>query len=233
MRLNARSEATAAHHDVCDTTLVTSSDELSPIEAGIMDACNELHEVRSLGDASREDALGDRLWALLAEYDETDGENHPNPAWARPNQRALALSAMGDVGRAIETEALALRYADTPRRLEISLDNLADRCVRAGRYDEAVGYFLQAVEVAPTSVPVLLTGAQALYLAGHVEDADAVFASMLHEPRMFAAGSVLGAYLDCEDRLRLMAVDLPALRGLYEAWGRAQSELMNGEGGSS
>lgn len=201
-----------------DTTLVTSSDELSPIEAAIMDGCNELYEARQLGDEPRSESIRDRLWALLAAYDETDGEDHPNPAWARPNQRALALSAMGEVERAIETEAIALKYADTPRRLEISLDNLADRCVRAGWYQEAVGYFLQAVEVAPTSVPVLLTGAQAMYLAGHVEEADAVFASMLDQPAMFERGSVLGAYLDCEDRLRGMATELPALRAVYENW---------------
>ena len=216
--------STTEQHAVRDTTLVTSSDELSPIEAALMDGCNELYEARQLSDDARASVICDRLWTLLARYDETDGEDHPNPAWARPNQRALALSAMGKVEKAIETEAVALKYADTPRRLEISLDNLADRCVRVGRYDAAVEYFLQALEVAPSSVPVLLTGAQAMYLAGHIEEADAVFASMLDQPAMFERTSVLGAYLDCEDRLRTMARDLPALRAVYEAWDSASRE---------
>lgn len=216
-------DRTVQQQAACDTTLVTSSDELSPIEAALMDGCNELYEARLLGDGERVSALRERLWSLLAKYDETDGEDHPNPAWARPNQRALALSAMGEVDRAIETEAVALKYADTARRLEISLDNLADRCVRAGRYEEAVAYFLKAVEVAPNSVPVLLTGAQALCRAGHLEEADAVFASMLDDPRMFDPGGVLGAYLDCEDRLRSMAPELPSLRALYHAWDRVKN----------
>ena len=203
-----------------DATIVTAStpDELSPLEAAIMDACNELHDARSVGDNARAEAVRQDLFRLIDRYDETDGDDHPNPAWARPNQRALALSAAGEVERAIEAELVALRYADTPRRQEISLDNLADRSIRVGRYEAAIGYFLDAQAVAPSSIPVLMTGAQALYLAGFHEEADSLFAALLDEPDQLAPTGPLGAYLDHEDRLHAMARDLPSLAALYDAW---------------
>lgn len=215
-----------------DTTLVTAATpgELSELEAAIMDACNELHEARALGIAARVTEVRDRLFDLIDKYEQTDGDNHPNPAWARPNQRALALSAAGLVDEAITAEKIALKYADTARRKEISLDNLADRCIRAGRFDEAVAYFIDALDVAPTSVPVLMTGAQALYFAGHVEEADGIFAAMLESPDQLDPCGPLGAYLDCEDRLRTMAEDLPSLRALFAAWDKVKAGIFGARG---
>ena len=211
-------------------TLVTASSpsDLSPMEAGIMDACNELHDARATGDLARARGVRTRLFALIERYEETDADNHPNAAWARPNQRALALSADGQLAQAIAAEQVALKYADTPRRREISLDNLADRCTRAGRHDEALAYFFQAAEVAPSSIPVLMTGALALHAAGHAEQADALFASLLALPGQLAPGGPLGAYLDCEDRLAAMAPDLPHLRALFDAWSRVKSTATGG-----
>lgn len=211
-------------------TVVTasSSSDLSPMEAAIMDACNELHDARATGDLARARGVRARLFDLIERYEETDADNHPNPAWARPNQRALALSADGQLAQAIAAEQIALRYADTPRRREISLDNLADRCTRAGRHDEALGYFFEALEVAPASIPVLMTGALALHAAGHADQADAIFASLLTLPGQLAPGGPLGAYLDCEDRLAAMAPELPHLRALFGAWSRAKAALQNG-----
>ena len=111
------------------TTIVTASnhDELSPIESAIMDACNELHAARQSNDIDGVEIFTQTLYSLLDTYDATDGEDHPNPAWARPNQRALAYSAMGNLEGAIALELAALKYADTPRRREISSGNIADR----------------------------------------------------------------------------------------------------------
>lgn len=199
-----------------DTSLVTASSpsELSPIEAAIMDTCNEVHEARGKGDVESLDRLRERLDGLLLRYDETDGESHPNSAWARPNQKALALSSLGELDRAVQAELIALKYADTPRRLEISLGNLAERYIRLGEYDAALLRFLEAIEVAPTSVPVMLTGAQAMYFAGHLGEADRIFAAFMDLPEQFEPTSELIAYLDHESRLGEMAGDLPALRAL-------------------
>ncbi len=212
------------------TTLVTASTptELSPLEAAIMDACNELHDARAKSNGPRADAVETVLFKLIDRYDESDGDNHPNPAWARPNQRALALSAAGRVHAAIAAERLALKYADTPRRKEISLDNLADRCMRAERYEDALGYFLEAVEIAPNSVPVLMTGAQAMYFAGMPEEANNIFAAFLEQPDQLDPRGPLAAYLDHEERLIDMAIDLPALRDLFDAWDDAKRKLTGG-----
>lgn len=213
-----------------DTTLVTAStpSELSPIEAAIMDTCNEVHEARSTGDDEGLQRLRDRLESLLLRYDETDGESHPNSAWARPNQRALALSALGETSRAVQAELIALKYADTPRRLEISLGNLAERYIRLGEYGASLTRFLEAIEVAPTSVPVMLTGAQAMYYAGHLDEANRIFAAFLDLPEQFEPTSELIAYLDHESRLVEMAADLPALRDLL-----ARRAQLGSEGGRS
>ncbi len=212
------------------TTLVTASTptELSPLEAAIMDACNELHDARSKIDGPRAEAVERVLFKLIDRYDESDGDNHPNPAWARPNQRALALSAAGRVNAAIAAEQLALKYADTPRRREISLDNLADRCMRAERYEDALAYFLEAVEIAPNSVPVLMTGAQAMYFAGMPEEANNIFAAFLEQPSQLDPRGPLAAYLDHEERLIDMAIELPALRDLFDAWDDAKRQLAGG-----
>lgn len=200
-----------------ETTIVTApTGELSPIEAAIMDACNELHEVRKLGNETVAAQVRQRLFLLLDRYDETDGENHPNPAWARPNQRALVLSASGETLRAIDTERMALKYADTNRRLEISLDNLCDRCMRAGRYEEAIAYFLRAHDVAPQSVAVLLNGAMALWLGGYNRQAESICAALCDQPDQLAPAGTLAAYLDCEPRLTIMRADLPALDHLFK-----------------
>ncbi len=203
-----------------DVTLVTapSPSELSPLEAAIMDACNEMHEAREERDTSGAARVGTLLMKLVDRYDEADAEGHPNAAWARPNQRALALSACAQVERAVDAELIALKYADTDRRREISLGNLADRCIRLGRYEDAVRFFLEAREAAPKSVPVMLTGAQALFLLGHHDAADNIFASFLDRPEMLAPNTELTAYLDCEARLREMALDLPSLRELLVRW---------------
>ncbi|GJM18091.1 MAG: hypothetical protein DHS20C14_03040 [Phycisphaeraceae bacterium] len=233
--MNADQTQSGSDDRMSDTTLVTASTpgELSSLEAAIMDACNELHDARAQRDAGRTEAIRVKLFKLIDRYDETDGDNHPNAAWARPNQRALALSAAGRINQAISAEEIALKYADNDRRREISLDNLADRCIRAGRYEEAVSYFLQAVEVAPNSVPVLMTGAQALYFAGMTDEADGIFAALLGDPAQLDPRGPLGAYLDCEERLFAMADRLPSLRALYKAWSRVKSGLKPELGGAS
>lgn len=217
---------------VADTTLVTAPGPgvLSPLEAGVMDACNALHEARAMGDGAAVEDLRAHVLALLDRYDASDGENHRNPAWARPNQRALAMSALGDVEAAIRLETAALKYADTPRRREISLGNLAERCIRAGRPEEAVGWFLGAYEAAPESVPVLLTGAQALHLTGCSAEADAIFAAFLDDPSHLLPQSELGAYLEYEPRLRAMAGALPSLAALFARWEAARGAA--GRGGA-
>jgi len=216
-----------------DTTIVTASsaDELSPIEAAIMDACNELHEARDRRDLRSIREYAARLEELLERYDETDGEDHPNPAWARANQRALALSAMGKIDQAIRLELTALKYADTPRRIEISYGNLADRCLRLGEPDRAVEYFLDAINANPDSVPVLITGAHAMYEAGYLEQADTIFRTLLDNDQLLTPSSELGAYLDCDVRTRNLSEVLPSLSTLYDKWAamNAHSAAKGGE----
>lgn len=202
------------------STIVTASSasELSPIEAAIMDACNALHEARDRQDLRSIRELSGQLEQLLDRYDETDGEDHPNPAWARANQRALALSAMGQIDQAIRLELTAIKYADTPRRIEISYGNLADRCLRLGEPDRAVEYFLDAINANPDSVPVLITGAHALYEAGYLEQADTIFQTLLDNEQLLTPCSELGAYLDCDVRTRNLSEVLPSLSMLYDKW---------------
>ncbi len=78
------------------------------------------------------------------------------------------------------------------------------------------------IEIAPGSAPILLTGAQALYLAGHTAEADRIFAEFLDHPEMLTPGSELTAYLDCESRLREMTQRLPSLAELMRRWDGAQ-----------
>ncbi len=210
-----------------DSTIITASSpsELSPIEASLMDACNTLHEAREIGDRSLITSTTDRIWDLLDQYDATDGIDHPNPAWARPNQRALALSAMGRVDQAIQAELMALKYADTPRRLEISLGNLADRCLRLGEPNRAVQFFLDAYEANPNSVPVLITGALSLHAAGMIEQANSICESLLGSPGLLAPGAELAAYLECDQRTRAVAHEIPALGELIKRWETLKSSI--------
>lgn len=205
---------------VNNTSLVTSPcpDDMSPIEAAIMDGCNALHAARADNDDENAEQIRGELFKLLDRYDETDGEDHPNPAWSRPNQRALVHSAAGELDAAIRFEIAALPYADTRRRKEISLGNLADRCIRAERPDEAVEWFMLAQEVAPDRVPILLTGVQALWLAGFMDEADGVCELLLDMPELLHSGSELTAYLDYEVRLREIAGDVPNLAELFSRW---------------
>ena len=210
-----------------NTTIITASSpsELSSIEAALMDACNTLHEARELGERGMVDTTTDRIWALLDQYDASDGEDHPNPAWARPNQRALALSAMGRVDQAIKAELMALKYADTPRRLEISLGNLSDRCLRLGEPDRAVQFFLEAYEANPNSVPVLITGALALHAAGMIEQANLICQSLLDSPGVLSPGAELAAYLECDQRTRSVADEIPALGELFQRWEALKGQI--------
>lgn len=203
-----------------DTSLVTSPapDDMSPIEAAIMDGCNALHAARGAGESARAAMIRSELFRLLDRYDATDGEDHPNPAWSRPNQRALVHSAAGELDAAIRFEIAALPYADTNRRKEISLGNLAERCIRAGRYEEAVEWFMLAQQVAPDRVPILLTGVQALYFADYRDEADEICSALLDMPHLLHHGSELTAYLDFELRLREIAAHLPSLGELYRRW---------------
>lgn len=217
------------------TTIVTASktSELSPIEAAIMDCCNTLHEARDRHDLRTIREVSEHLEQLLNRYDETDGENHPNPAWARANQRALALSAMGQIDQAIRLELTALKYADTPRRKEISYGNLADRCLRLGEPDRALEYFLDAINANPDSVPVLITGAHALHEAGYLDQADTIFRTLLDNEQLMTPSSELGAYLDCDIRTRNLSEVLPALSALYDKWALMNARIPRQSGGAS
>jgi len=223
------------HKSPIATTIVTASfsDELSPIEASIMDCCNTLHEARDRQDMRTIHEISAQLQQLLDQYDQTDGENHPNPAWARANQRALALSAMGQLDQAIRLELTALKYADTPRRKEISYGNLADRCLRLGEPDRAVEYFLDAINANPDSVPVLITGAHALYEAGYSEQADTIFRTLLENEQLLTPSSELGAYLDCDIRTRNLSEVLPSLSMLYDRWTAMNARRSERLGGAS
>ena len=199
-------------------TIVTTDDphRLSPIEASIMDWCNLAHAARSRGDAGDLADISRELDRLLRRYDETDAEGHANPAWARPNQRALVLSARGELDEAIRVELIAAKYADTDRRQEVSFGNIADRLVRLGRADEAIGYFLKAWDVAPLSVPIMMTGAEAFYKAGRLDDADAIFAAFLDVEEPLIPPADLHAYLKYDGTLLEMAPHLPSLHALYQ-----------------
>jgi len=192
------------------TTIVTasSSDELSPLEAAIMDACNELHASRDANDKQGTEIFTQTLHSLLDTYDATDGDNHPNPAWARANQRALANSAMGNIERAIALELAALKYADTPRRREISSGNIADRFIRLGDPSSAIAYFLDAQEENPDSIPVLLTGAVAVFEAGYTQQAEIIFKTLLNNPKLLTPHSELATYLDLDPRTQQVAQSL-------------------------
>lgn len=217
------------------TTIVTASShsELSPIEAAIMDCCNTLHEAQDRQDNITIREMHAQLEALLDQYDQTDGENHPNPAWARANQRALALSAMGKIDQAIRLELTALKYADTPRRLEISYGNLADRCLRVGEADRAVEFFLDAINANPESIPVLITGAHSLFEAGYIEQADTIFKTFLDNPSLMTPNSELGAYLDCDIRTRNLCEHLPSLAMLFLRWSSISQQNEQSKGGQS
>ena len=192
------------------TTIVTASkhDELSGLESAIMDACNELHAARDGQDQEGIEIFTPTLLSLLDSYDATDGDNHPNPAWARANQRALANSAMGNIERAIALELTALKYADTPRRKEISCGNLADRFIRLGDPSSAITYFLDAQQQSPDSIPVLLTGAVAVFEAGFAQHAETIFATLLKNPALLTPNSELTAYLELDRRTRHAAESL-------------------------
>lgn len=224
----------AASMTLNDTTLVTSPapGDMSPIEAAIMDGCNALHHARGEGDVPEATRIRRELFKLLDRYDETDAEGHPNPAWARANQRALVHSAAGELEAAVKFEIAALPYADTPRRKEISLGNLADRCIRSGRFEEAVEWFMLAQEVAPDRVPILLTGIQALCLAGFSAEANDLCESLLDMPGLMQENSELTAYLDYEERLKGMGGELPALGELYRRWNMVKSKRSGASGGS-
>lgn len=210
-------------------TLVTTPDpmDLSPIEAAIMDRCNELHESVAAGDAVRTRALRADLDDLLDRYERTGAESHPNPDWAIPNQRALVLSAAGEIEDAIEAELEAMEHADTPRRREISAGNLAERHIRLGDYLGAISWFIEARAAAPESIPIMLTGAQALFLGGYVTQANRIFARLMQQascnPSLVSGGGELAAYLDFESRLKGMAPDLPALHELMSLRAHARS----------
>jgi len=203
-----------------NSTLVTATDpcELSTIEGAIMDACNAMHEARAVADESHVEVIEEHLAMLLRRYDETDGENHPHPAWARPNQRALVLSARCMLEESIDVEKLALKYADTPRRKEISMGNIADRYLRLGWFDNAVEWFMRAWAIAPHSVPVMMTGVRALYLAGRPHEANAIIESLTEIPELLHEGSELAAYLDYESQLKDLSAQLPALEELFAKW---------------
>jgi tetratricopeptide (TPR) repeat protein len=202
------------------TTLVTTKKptELSPLEGAIMDACNSLHEAMALDDADLTARLVAELDALLDRYEASDAEDHPNPKWAVPHHRALAMSAAGNVEGAVVYEEVALEHADNKRRLEISHGNLAERYLRLERYDEALAHFLAAQEVAPNSTPIMLTGAQALYFTGHAQAADAIFRAFLARPDLLRPHTELTAYLDYETRLRELRAALPSLDALMTRW---------------
>lgn len=203
-----------------DTTLVTSptASSMSPLEAVIMDQCNALHEARARSDHEAAERLVDSLETLLDKYEASNAEEHPNAAWAVPHHRALVFSAAGETETAIVYEEIALEHADTNRRLEISHGNLAERCLRLERYEAALSHFLAAQKVAPTSVPIMLTGAQALFFCGYAEQAEKVFRALLKRRDLLRPETDLTAYLDYEPRLAVIRPESPALDALMSAW---------------
>ncbi len=208
------------------TTLITAPNptNMSALEAAMMDACNQLHEAVGQGDDDAALRLRSDLAEMLDRYEHSNADDHPNADWAVPHQRALALSAAGEVEGAIVYEEIALEHAGTDRQREISLGNLADRSIRAGRAEQAVEYFFRARDVSPRSVPIMLTGAQALYLAGYVSESNRIFQALGAMPRLLREGTELTAYLDFETRLQEMRLDLPALDELLGRWESIRAE---------
>lgn len=202
------------------TTVITAPNpgNLSPLEAAMMDGCNELHEAISLGDSARVAELERAISGMLDRYDASNAEDHPHPRWAVPHQRALFMSAAGDLEGAVIYEDIALEHAQTARQREISLGNLAERCMRLGRIEDSIEYFFRAREAGPRSVPIMLTGAQALFLAGFRSESDRIFRALLAMPGLLEVGTDLTAYLDFESRLQVMRHDLPSLEKLMSAW---------------
>jgi tetratricopeptide (TPR) repeat protein len=191
---------------------------MTPLEAAMMDGCNLLHAAVGAGDHEEAARLITDLAAMLDRYEAAGADDHPNADWAVPHQRALVLSAAGDAAAAIVYEEIALEHAGTARQREISLGNLSERCLRLGRLDEAVEFFFRARDNSPSSIPIMLTGAQALYLAGYRQQAEGIFRALLGRADLLSIGNDLTAYLEFESRLHAMRRDLPSLDALMERW---------------
>jgi tetratricopeptide (TPR) repeat protein len=183
-----------------------------------MDGCNLLHKAVAAGDDEEATRLTTHLATLLDRYEAANADDHPNAQWAIPHERALVLSAAGDAEGAIVYEEIALQHAGTARQREISLGNLSERSLRLGRLDEAVEFFFRARDNSPSSIPIMLTGAQALYLAGYRQQADGIFKALLARPDLLSIGNDLTAYLEFESRLHAMRRDLPSLDTLMDRW---------------
>lgn len=211
------------------STLVTSPNpaKMSPLEGAIMDACNRLHEAVASELETEVSQINAQLAGLLDRYEASGAEDHPQPKWAVPHHRALAMSAAGDLHQSILYEEVALNHAVTPAQLEISLGNLAERSMRVGRIEDAIDFFFQARDVSPGSVPILLTGAQALYMGGFKNDADGIFKAILGMNQQFNLGTELTAYLDYETRLQVMRRDLPSLEQVLRRWETIKNEPKN------
>src|SRR5262245_13643810 len=97
------------------TTVITAPNpgNMSPLEAAMMEACNELHEAVANGDEQRVAELETSITAMIDRYEAAGAEDHPYPKWAVPHQRALFLSAAGDVEGAIIYEDIAYQHAGT------------------------------------------------------------------------------------------------------------------------
>lgn len=201
-------------------TLITAPNpsNMTPLEAGMMDGCNVLHEAVAAGDDEQVAHLTADLAAMLDRYEAANADDHPNADWAVPHQRALVLSAAGDAEGAIVYEEIALDHAGTARQREISLGNLSERSLRLGRLDDAIEFFFRARDISPGSIPIMLTGAQALYLAGYTGQADGIFRALLARPDLLSIGNDLTAYLEFESRLHAMRRGLPSLNRLMDRW---------------
>ena len=72
----------------------------------------------------------------------------------------------------------------------------------------AIAYFLDAQDERPDSIPVLLTGAVAVYEAGYVEQAEVIFNTLLNNAALLNPTSELSAYLTLDPRTRKVAESL-------------------------
>lgn len=215
---------TTNQHLASSIVTASSNETLSPIEGALMDVCNELHDARERRDTDTIDDLSRVASALLDRYDATDAEDHPNSAWARPNQRALVLSAQGRVEDAIRAELVALKYADTPRRREISCGNIADRMIRMGDFAQSIQYFLDAIDERPDSVPVLLVGAVAMLHAGELDHADTILRTLGQNTTDIDLNSELALTLRFDARVRDAALALPSGRDLLNRLDAAETQ---------
>jgi tetratricopeptide (TPR) repeat protein len=141
----------------------------------------------------------------------------PSRKWHELIMEAMAISTLGEYGKAIELDTHSLEHAGTKEQRSISFLNLSEIYRHAKQFPDSLAAALKAYDLNPTHKGIVVNLAIALGGCGRLDDADTIRRILHQDYNPDDPKDLVALYETYSEEWRSLQLKLDSLRLMEEA----------------